>query len=1234
MGALPPVFIEFIGRAAGFHTTSKGVQAELAKTSAEGGTAMSKLGKVSSIALIALGVAAAGVAIKTGKMAADFETQMTRVRTGAGESAKNMKSVGDGVLSMAGQVGQSTTSLTQGLYTVESAGYHGSSALNVLKVSAEGARVGVASLDTVTNAVTTGLNAYKLGAGEATHVMNALVATEGQGKTNMEALAHSMASILPVSAAAKVGMNEVLGAMATMTAQGTSADVAATYLRQTIGQLSNPSAKAAKTMEGLGLSSLAVSKNLGTHGLASTLTMLTDAIQKHMGPAGTVLITTLQKAAAHTSAYQKVLANLPPAQKTYIGALATMVGGTKSMMAALQLTGPHMETFKKNTAIIGEQVKKGGKGVEGWADVQKTYNQRMAEAKAAMGALGIQIGQYVLPYMKKMAAALAEGVTWLTKHKGAAKAAAITIGVILTAAVAALTASLYGLAAAAAVNPVTWIVLGVMALIAGLVLLAMNWKTVWGFVKQIALDVAHACVAAWQWVASGTAGIWHAITGSISGAWRAIAGLTSSVWRSITTTVVGAWHAVAGFFVGAWHAVVDPIVGAWRWVSNVTMTVWNAISGFLAKWWPLLLVIFMPAVALLIGLWNHFHTDIWNAAVTTWNAVSNFFAGIWNTISGAAQSAWNAVASFLSGVWHAISSTASGVWHTIARAAGAAWHAVSSAIMVPVNAIWSGLKSIWSFIYRGLVVDWNIIKSAAVTVWNAIKSSTINPMMSAWHTLTTIMGNIGKAIWGGLNSAWNSVKDFGRWFEQIGSDIVNGIIHGVESGASALGSSLKNLANGALNAAKSALGINSPSKLFADHVGSSIPEGIALGITANDHHVHNALRASASGMVDTFSQALGINSPSKVFQQLGIWVHLGLVSGLTGSAKQVESAVKKTETMLMQAYNKIANMAGQMTGSGKKRHHVVSSGWVTSQEAHIKGMEAYVAREGKVLDKLAAKRASVAANLKSAKSNLNTLLTDWWKEHDAVAANIMQGASAVVAAPTDGSTLSSSDVVENMRNQVDAANHFAAELEALQKRGLSSTLVAQIAASGVAGGTATADALMAGNNDQLKAMNNMQKSLQNAASNAGGAVATSMYGAGIKSAEGLIKGLESQQKAIDKQMLKIARSMQAAIKKALGIKSPSQVFHGLGLFIAQGLANGINAGAGAATSAAGNLLSRVSAGAGGLSMPGGSAGGTVNVHIEVHGTVIAEQQLADVVQKVMGRIGKRNSPNWTPFKQK
>ncbi|MFE6489527.1 phage tail tape measure protein, partial [Streptomyces sp. NPDC057757] len=483
MAGLPPVFIEFIGSSAGVKTAVAETKTALAEADAAGAGSFAKTGMLGKAALAGLGLAAFEAGKHAVEAAGDFQFQMTRVRTGAGEAAENMKTVSDGVLAMAGEVGQSTEHLTAGLYQIESAGYHGSAALEVLKNSAMGAKVGAAELSTVADAVTTGLNAYSMGADKAAEVTNALVATEASGKTNMEALAGSMSKILPTASAAKVGLNEVLAAMATMTAQGTTADVAATYLRQTIGALSNPSGKAAMEMKSLGLSAVDVGQNLGKNGLASTLEMLTDAIEKRMGPAGTVLIDHLRKAAANTNDYEKVLANLAPEQQTYIGALATMVGGTKSMMAALQLTGPHMETFKQNIEGINEHVKAGGKEIEGWADVQQNFNQKIDSAKAASGALAIQIGQYLMPVAEKVAAVFADGARWITQHEWAAKAAAFTIGGVLVVALVALTVAMWSFTAAAVANPVVWIIVGMLALAAAIVYVAMHWRALWNWIQ-------------------------------------------------------------------------------------------------------------------------------------------------------------------------------------------------------------------------------------------------------------------------------------------------------------------------------------------------------------------------------------------------------------------------------------------------------------------------------------------------------------------------------------------------------------------------------------------------------------------------------------------------------------------------------------------------------------------------------------------------------------------------------
>ncbi|MGW1892149.1 phage tail tape measure protein [Streptomyces sp. NPDC002004] len=1049
MGGLPPVFIEFLGHSKGVKTAMADVKAEMAAADAEGAGAFRKTGMLGKAAIAGIGIAAAGVAVHTVKMAGDFQVQMTRVRTGAGEASQNMKMVGQGVLSMAGQVGQSTEELTKGLYTTESAGYHGADALKVLKTAAMGAKVGAAELGTTTDAVTTAMNAYKTGAGGATQVMNALIATEAEGKTNLEALAGSMSSILPVSAAAHVRLNEVMGAMATMTAQGTPAAVAATYLRQTIGQLSNPSGKAAREMQSLGLSAVKVGQNLGKNGLASTLTMLTDAIQKKMGPAGTVLIKHLQKAAHNTTAFQKELANLPPEQQTYVGALATMVGGTKSMQAALQLTGPHMKDFIKNTKGIDEHVKKGGKSVEGWADVQHNFNQKMAEAKASVESLGIQIGQHLMPAFQKIVGVVSKVVSWMAKHQGVAKALAVVIGVVLVAAIAAMTAALYGMAAAAAVNPVTWIVLGVMALIAAIVALAMHWRQVWGFIKRIATDVGHAVATAWHWVRDRTVQAWHTITAFLK-------------------TV---WHTIGAFFAAGWHMVVDPVIRGWQRVKAFTTAVWGAMKAYL------------------------------HAA--------------WSAIKGVAQAVWSAI----------VNAVVSQVANVAKR----------------LTSLWDGISNVASSV-------WNHIKSAAASLWASIKSAMINPIISAWHTITSTVGKIATSIKNGLHNAWNAVKNIGSTFLSIGKNIVMGIIHGVEHAGGALFSSLKNLAGNALKSAKSFLHINSPSLLFADHVGRGISEGIAKGVDDHAHLAHTSVRNVASGMITAASEVLQINSPSRKFAVIGAYVGAGLVQGLTGSTARVQSAA-----------NRIAGMLYRQFGSSGHRH-----------------LQQLVRRDGQHLLRLAKQRDNITTRLKAANKKLADLQKAWKKTRDEVAKSVTENVSVVTQMPEGAVALTSQDVVANMRAQVQKAKKFAAELTALRKKGLSADLIQQIASAGVDEGGATAAALSTADKSQITEINKLQKGAKSAAGAVGAATADGLYKSGIQSAKGLIKGLKSQRKAIEKEMLHIAKAMRDAIRRALKIRSPSQVFHEIGGFVTQGLANGITKGTRTAAAAAQAMAGAVS----------------------------------------------------------
>lgn len=87
----------------------------------------------------------------------------------------------------------------------------------------------------------------------------------------------------------------------------------------------------------------------------------------------------------------------------------------------------------------------------------------------------------------------------------------------------------------------------------------------------------------------------------------------------------------------------------------------------------------------------------------------------------------------------------------------------------------------------------------------------------------------------------------------LGKSIIEGIKNGISSAASSIATAAKDAAKTAYEAAKEYLGINSPSKLFRDGVGSAIPEGMALGIETNTDYVSDAmndLSDVAAGSID------------------------------------------------------------------------------------------------------------------------------------------------------------------------------------------------------------------------------------------------------------------------------------------------------------------------------------------------------------------------------------------------
>ncbi len=109
--------------------------------------------------------------------------------------------------------------------------------------------------------------------------------------------------------------------------------------------------------------------------------------------------------------------------------------------------------------------------------------------------------------------------------------------------------------------------------------------------------------------------------------------------------------------------------------------------------------------------------------------------------------------------------------------------------------------------------------------WASVGKAAINFIANAARGAVGFVASALKSVGTSAMNAFRSIN-----WASLGRNIISGIVSGIGGAAGALFSKLRSLASGALGAAKKALGIASPSRLFRSEVGRWIPPGIGDGI--------------------------------------------------------------------------------------------------------------------------------------------------------------------------------------------------------------------------------------------------------------------------------------------------------------------------------------------------------------------------------------------------------------------
>jgi phage-related protein len=182
----------------------------------------------------------------------------------------------------------------------------------------------------------------------------------------------------------------------------------------------------------------------------------------------------------------------------------------------------------------------------------------------------------------------------------------------------------------------------------------------------------------------------------------------------------------------------------------------------------------------------------------------------------------------------------------------AAWNLISSIITTALSLVQGIITAALQLIQGDFSGAWQTIQQTSATfVTNLVR------VIENGATLMRRGIDLGIAA---IREAWGALV---RAAPELGSSVMSGIVRGVSSGVGALVSAVTSAAKRALDAAKRALGIQSPSSVFAAGVGLPIAQGMAQGIMAGAPLVRDAglqLAGAAAGGSST-TTTWNINMP-------------------------------------------------------------------------------------------------------------------------------------------------------------------------------------------------------------------------------------------------------------------------------------------------------------------------------------------------------------------------------------
>jgi len=808
--------------------TAKEELSGLAKSVSKTGTKLKSAGssmtKNITAPLVAIGAAA-------GKFGIEFENSMTQSLSIMGDVSNKMRTQMENTArGVALSTDKSAKEAADSYYYLASAGMDAAEAMEALPKVAQFATAGNFDMATATDLLTDAQSALGLAADDtAEHIENMQrvsdVLTQAQNMANASTQQFSEALTNEAAASLKAtnkSIEEGVAVLSVFADQGKKGSEAGNTLARTLTYLQDAQGKNTDTWQELNMSIY------DSEGNMKNMADIVEMLEKRMAGLSSQEQTALLKRLGFNAETQKTINLLMGTSdqiRNYQTELENAGGATE------EIANKQMKSMRKQLGLLKD----------GLIDAALSIYDML---EPAISTVLLPILQALVGGIQKVAAwfgNLPESVQAVIGVFGMLAAAIgpvlVVVGSIMTA-IAPLIPTITAVGSAIlalGAGPLTLIV----AAIIGVIAIFTKWhEEIWDFVKFL-VDVF---IGTWLKLPEYFPQIWNDITSIISNALTGLKNTMSNMMSNITNVFTTAWKSI----------------------KSTTKTIWDGIKTVLSKALDMIWTLFLNWTphGLIIKYWD----EIWEYTQEIWNNIKNFIADVWkNLVESLVESEFvkRVTEIFVEAktiIVDAFVAMKDGVIN--------AWDKITSAITDSV--IWKYAINMFTDFINSFSDAFARIPTLVVDAWGKVIEFTSNAFSNLAGDLKTMFNNVvdwipGKIgeIVGGIKSFWEDAYDYlsNQDLYSVGRNIISSLADGVRAAMNKVVSSVTDVAKGLTDAAKKALGINSPSKVFMG-IGDNVGSGLEIGIEKNESSIYDTIEQVKAKMVGSMEN-LNI-SPSVV----------------------------------------------------------------------------------------------------------------------------------------------------------------------------------------------------------------------------------------------------------------------------------------------------------------------------------------------------------------------------------